>query len=663
MQYRREIDGLRALAVVPVILFHGGFEAFGGGFIGVDVFFVISGYLITTIILAELEKGSFSILRFYERRARRILPALFLVMACCLPFAWLWLLPKDLAEFSRSMAAVAVFLSNVLFWRESGYFDTAAELKPLLHTWSLAVEEQYYVLFPLFLLLAWRMGRRALVAGIALVAVASLAAADRFALTSPAATFFLLPTRLWELAIGALCAFWLARESVAPERAVWREALAVAGVVLVGASVLLFDEATPFPSVYALVPTVGTALLILYARPNTAVGKALGTPLLVGIGLISYSAYLWHQPLFSFARHRSFVEPSSTLMAVLAVATLGLAWMSWRFVEQPFRRAGTIGRNTVFGFALVGSALFIALGAFGYLRGGFPERIPNYDQIAQDFRRHDLRADCDRRSRGGAGELEVCALGFAGAPPAGAIGVFGDSHSIALLPAFDEAGKSARLVVWHLGVGGCPPLLGADVLLGNWEPGACERLAARYVEIARDKGLKEVFLVARWSLYTDGARPGKAKKDNFLVDAKHRVLTMQNSREVFTAAVERTIGAYSRIGTTVHFVEQAPQQRTQPERLFQELNRRGLTGSPTAAQIVTEQSVGLLENARYQDFSRRTIRAAARAAGQPVIALDGLFCDDRRCPIGDANHSLYRDEDHLNLRGVARLTATIRRAL
>lgn len=160
MDYRREIDGLRALAVLPVMLFHAGFETFSGGFVGVDVFFVISGYLITTVVLSDIEQGKFSIVNFYERRARRILPALFLVMFFCIPFAWLWLLPSNMLDFSKSLIAVSIFASNILFWRESGYFDTASELKPLLHTWSLAVEEQYYVIFPLFLILFWRFGKR-----------------------------------------------------------------------------------------------------------------------------------------------------------------------------------------------------------------------------------------------------------------------------------------------------------------------------------------------------------------------------------------------------------------------------------------------------------------------------------------------------------------------
>jgi peptidoglycan/LPS O-acetylase OafA/YrhL len=211
MDYRREIDGLRALAVLPVILFHAGFETFSGGFVGVDVFFVISGYLITTIILAELEQGKFSIVNFYERRARRILPALFLVMLVCIPFAWVSLTPADLNSFAKSLVAVPLFVSNVFFWRDGGYFETAAELKPLLHTWSLAVEEQYYVLFPLFLMLFWRLGKRLILVSLGLVFVASIAIAQWGAYAQPTAAFFLLPTRGWELLIGAFAAFYLAQ--------------------------------------------------------------------------------------------------------------------------------------------------------------------------------------------------------------------------------------------------------------------------------------------------------------------------------------------------------------------------------------------------------------------------------------------------------------------
>jgi len=247
MDYRREIDGLRALAVLPVILFHAGFETFSGGFVGVDVFFVISGYLITTIILAELEQGKFSIVNFYERRARRILPALFLVMLVCIPFAWFWLLPSDMKDFSKSLVAVSVFASNILFWRESGYFDTAAELKPLLHTWSLAVEEQYYVLFPLFLMLFWKLGKRWILVTLGVVFVASLAVAQWAAYEKQAAAFYLLPTRGWELLIGAFSAFYLSKVNREEFGKGLSEVAGWLGVALIMSAVFSYSKTPPFP--------------------------------------------------------------------------------------------------------------------------------------------------------------------------------------------------------------------------------------------------------------------------------------------------------------------------------------------------------------------------------------------------------------------------------
>ncbi|MEY4590384.1 MAG: hypothetical protein RL497_2460 [Pseudomonadota bacterium] len=211
MKYRKEIDGLRALAVLPVILFHAGFAAFSGGFVGVDIFFVISGYLITTIIVTEMDHGSFSLLDFYERRARRILPVLFFVMLCTLPFAWFWMLPQDFKNFSESLVAVPLFVSNVLFYLTSGYFDTSSELKPLLHTWSLAVEEQYYVLFPLLLMLTWKLGKKWIILLLFLISMVSVIAAQLNSIRYALFTFYLLPTRGFEILIGALISLYVER--------------------------------------------------------------------------------------------------------------------------------------------------------------------------------------------------------------------------------------------------------------------------------------------------------------------------------------------------------------------------------------------------------------------------------------------------------------------
>jgi peptidoglycan/LPS O-acetylase OafA/YrhL len=375
MEYRREIDGLRALAVLPVILFHAGFDTFSGGFVGVDIFFVISGYLITTIILNELGQGSFSLVNFYERRARRILPALFFVILVSLPFAWLWLMPSAMKEFSRSLIAVSLFSSNILFWRESGYFDMGTELKPLLHTWSLAVEEQYYILFPAFFMLIWRFGVRAMLVILSLIAVASLAIAQWGSIVKPTATFYLVPTRGWELLIGALVAFYLSRPDPRPPSDVLRQAGSLAGGFLLLYSIIVFDERIPSPSIYTLVPVLGTALIICYANNKTLIGKLLGYQVLVGLGLVSYSAYLWHQPIFSLARHRSLSELGPTVFGALTLLTLLLAYLTWTYIETPFRDKSQVSRNSLFWSSLAVMVLLIGLGIAGNYTDGFKNRF------------------------------------------------------------------------------------------------------------------------------------------------------------------------------------------------------------------------------------------------------------------------------------------------
>ena len=397
LAYRREIDGLRALAVIPVILFHAGFKIFKGGFIGVDVFFVISGYLITSILLFEKENGAFSLLTFYERRARRILPALFIVMATSAFFAWMWLLPRDMKDFSGSIAAVSVFASNIFFWSESGYFDTKAELKPLLHTWSLGVEEQYYLLFPIFLMFTWKLGKifsktiprprlrhgphqapesaipgdnYALVGALLLTLLISLAIAQISVQKYSVATFYLLPTRAWELAMGALTAFFLFEGRQWNLSQLTKQLGASTGLLLIIFAAIYYDKYTPFPSFYALVPTVGASLIILCATPATLVGKLLGLKVFVGIGLVSYSAYLWHQPLFAFARYRISLELSLFIVFTILLLTAVLAFLSWRFIESPFRKKRVFGSKGIIPFGVLCSLFFLIFGFVGYTTEG-----------------------------------------------------------------------------------------------------------------------------------------------------------------------------------------------------------------------------------------------------------------------------------------------------
>lgn len=360
MKYRAEIDGLRALAVLPVILFHAGFEVFSGGFVGVDVFFVISGYLITSILISDLKNNRFSFIDFYERRARRILPALFLVVLLCIPFAWLLMLPSQMLDFSESLVAVVFFASNILFWQESGYFESSAEEKPLLHTWSLAVEEQFYLLFPVFLFLVWRLGSNRVFWAIGFLAGFSLLLSEWGWRNAWVANFYLIPTRAWELLLGSMAAFVVSKKGVRPNNF-----FALSGLIAIVASIFIYDESTPFPSIYSLVPVLGVVSIVLCADSETLAGRLLKTKVLVGIGLISYSAYLWHQPIFAFAR---ITAPESlALMMGLSIASLGLAYLSWKYVEVVFRNKDIVPKEIIFGCSISGVVLLASIGALGHI--------------------------------------------------------------------------------------------------------------------------------------------------------------------------------------------------------------------------------------------------------------------------------------------------------
>jgi len=372
MQRRPEIDGLRAVAVIPIIFFHAGFRGFAGGFVGVDVFFVISGYLICTVILEQARTDAFSLAQFYERRARRILPALFFVMLACLVFAWAWMLPDDLENFGESLVATVLFANNILLWLTSGYWELANEFKPLFHTWSLGVEEQFYLLFPLALLLILRLSPRRVWPWLLAAGVTSLAAAQHYSMTARIAGFLLLPTRIWELMLGALLSPLIARPDVYRPKAAWvGEAFGILGLALIAFAVGSFGRQTPVPGLYALVPAMGAALVIMYADRRTLAGRLLASPALVGIGLISYSLYLWHQPIFAFMRIGSLEEPGAAAYWSAIALTVICATASWRWIEQPFRNPKITPRRIALPVFAGTGAVLAAIGLVFYLNSGF----------------------------------------------------------------------------------------------------------------------------------------------------------------------------------------------------------------------------------------------------------------------------------------------------
>jgi peptidoglycan/LPS O-acetylase OafA/YrhL len=376
--YRADIDGLRGIAVLLVLAFHLGTSKCSGGFVGVDVFFVISGYLIGSIILSEIAVEKFSLLSFYERRVRRIVPALFVMTLVTSLVAYEFLLPAELEEFAKSLLASTFSVSNVYFFHQSGYFEGPAAMKPLLHTWSLAVEEQFYIFLPLFLIAVHKFFPKWQRVLISSVAILSFCASVWGAFHNPSATFYLAHTRAWELLLGTMIVL-----DVFPRfsGAISRNVASIAGLGLILAAAVVYDKATPFPGATALVPCFGAALIIAAGRTGPSiVGRLLSLSPVVFVGTISYSLYLWHWPMIVFQGISGILAqgiwPKAAKLVVLAASFL-VATLSWKFVEQPFRdRRFRFRRRVLFQIAASSAAALVILGVSTLLTRGFPSRFP-----------------------------------------------------------------------------------------------------------------------------------------------------------------------------------------------------------------------------------------------------------------------------------------------
>ena len=395
MTYRSEIDGLRAIAVLPVIFFHAGLSGFQGGYVGVDVFFVISGYLITSILIKDIDKGRFSLVHFYERRARRILPALYLTCFITIITCYFLMAPWELKLLSESLIYVVFFLSNIFFYSNADtaqYFSPQIELFPLIHTWSLAVEEQFYILFPILLFVLYRINKKIVIPGLIIIATFSLLftqfggnltktppffESDFKLLSQPFLASFYMPFgRIWELLIGSLAAF-ISRENFSRGTS---EFMSFLGIILILISISSYDGSLTYPSAFTLVPVIGTFLLIIYSSPKTLIGSILSMKYLVKAGLISYSLYLLHQPIFVFARLA--LEREIHLIEYLIIITIAifLAYFSWAYIEKPCRDKKKMSRRAIFSFSFLGMFFLFLIGLVVFKTDGFKDSyISNYE--------------------------------------------------------------------------------------------------------------------------------------------------------------------------------------------------------------------------------------------------------------------------------------------
>ncbi len=616
LHYRSEIDGLRAIAVLPVILFHAGVSAFQGGFVGVDIFFVISGYLITSIILNDFEAGRFSIIEFYERRFRRILPALFFVLLCVYPLAYLWLMPSEMKAFSQSLVAVSVFSSNVLFWLTSGYFDTATELKPLLHTWSLGVEEQYYVFFPLLIMLLYKIGRKSwIVPSMVLISVVSLVAAEWAATHYPMAAFYLLPFRAWELMAGGLAAVYLRRHAMHTSDGPINQFGSLIGFAALLVSIFAFDKYMPFPGLSALVVILGSVLVIIFTTPKTWVGKILSNRAMVQIGLISYSAYLWHNPLFAFARIRSEFETEPfPLMIALSVLSLVLAYFTWRYVEAPFRNKAVFTRKRIFQISLYGSLVMFVVGIAGHFH--FQRQEFKFDYGWDDAaRRHtcliqDDHADKQDPTCYEQGEAKVL--------------LWGDSHAASLYQGLSGLAKTRGVPLTQLNQSACAPLL-------DWRYSTrlnCQSINDRIINEVAENQYQTIILHSMW--FSEKKPAAFAEIETALAATIRRIKTVSPESQVVVIA-------------------NTPRWYISAERAFAKAEDKGLV---KAGQITAAAAVVLPE-------LEAGLQRAATKEGAKFIAPSQYLCEAggqeyRSCLLskdGTREGMLYTDADHLSKTG------------
>lgn len=647
MKYRPEIDGLRALAVIPVIFFHAGWPGFSGGFIGVDVFFVISGYLITSIIVADLEAGKFSYQRFYERRARRILPALFLVMLVSIPFAWLWMLPNDLQDFSESVAAATLFTSNVLFWRESGYFETTEALKPLIHTWSLGVEEQYYLLYPLLLLAIWKYARKYFISIIVLGLLVSLVFSEYMSRYHISANFFLLPTRGWELLAGACLVNIEANKQI-----IFKEKtssyLAVVGVILVVISVIFFDKETRHPGLITIFPVVGTVLIIAFSNSKGIVNLLLSHRYLVAIGLISYSLYLWHQPVFAFARTYSLKTLTPVNYTGLILFSLLLAFLSYRYVEIPFRSTKKMKVKSFTILFVILGICFVSFGIAGVVTDGFPDRIPDSlllkiegDEYKKIYvKTTDEWEHCYDRSVN-----SPCVLGINNQHSSWAL--IGDSHAGALAGKLDSSLRKKGETGLFLANKGCVYALGLKRADKSEEP--CYEHNYHVRERLSKPDIMNIVISGRYVVNLEkfkfdngegGVESGKPvllEPESF-VDEKDR-------RKRVKASFKSSIEELLKMGKMVYLVYPVPEVGWDVPRQAFKQKFKGIS-----EPISTDAALFYKRSAPVIDL----FNSIPSEGNLTRIYPDKMFCNTvipGRCVTELNNKILYADDDHLSAIG------------
>jgi peptidoglycan/LPS O-acetylase OafA/YrhL len=618
-----------------VLLFHAGL-GFSGGFVGVDVFFVISGYLITRLVLKELEAGSFTLVDFWSRRIGRILPAAAAMVLATLAAGFFLLLPADYVDLATSAIAQQAMLANVYFWRTTGYFDGPADMKPLLHTWSLAVEEQFYLGYPIMLAVLHKTGRKATAATLCLIAVGSLIISHYGTLRSPSAAFFLLPARAWELILGGLLCFF----PTPPRNVLLRESIGAAALASTVAVGWLYDAKTPFPGLAATVPCAATAALIyINSETLTLAGRLLASAPVVMVGLLSYSLYLWHWPVLAFARYWYPSDLPPWAGAVALCGSVALAWLSWAFIEVPFRNTARRAPGmSCFLAAVAALALLVVIG--GLIRGcdGFPSRLP--ESASRFLAEPSYRVKVERPLQA----WEAGDLAMIGTAPASErhvdFLVWGDSHASVLADMLDELAKEHGLVAAVAARAAVAPI-----------PGTYNSFQTKEEQLRRNEAVLQyirrtrttnVVLIANWQHYEKPAGVFSLREDSRLTASP------LPGRELLLARLAQLCGTLADQGIRVWIVLRVPHQPLDP--------RKRLAASAMLAEVLP---VGISRTEWLSTDAATNDGLARLAAGLSHVTIvdpsPACFDDHGMSKIGDASGSFYRDSGHVSPHGAQSL--------
>lgn len=654
LTYRPGIDGLRAIAVLSVVLYHFGVPGLRGGFVGVDVFFVISGFLIGGLLWKERQStGRVALGAFWMRRVRRLAPAYFAMAIVTSAAAWLVLLPFELRGYGESLIAATTWLSNVQFWRESGYFDAGSDSKPLLHTWSLSVEEQFYVVLPL-LVAALGALQRGLARVLAALWVLSLVACVALTPTEPVATFFLFPFRAWEMLTGVLLAIWMREAPPTTPRAVptW--------VPLVGLAIVLTSIAVVvprgFPGWQAMLPVAGTAMILAGQDSGGLAVRLLSLRAPVAVGLVSYSLYLWHWPVLVLSTYWRESYAGWWEAALWLALAIVLTVVGWALVERPLRHARIASPRFLAGAALT-AIVVLACGSAAYLTDGMPSRfspaVQGHVAASQDFLQDLSR--CSTSTDGPLAGIDTCAVGPEGEPPR--VLLWGDSHMRAQMNGLARAAMEAGVPGILIRHAGCPPLFGVRKTESAATP-AADATCYHETEVLR-RGLRDmpslerVLLVGRWSYYAESSGVG--------IDADNRIAIRPAEGSgyvetdpalLYAEALRATVAELTEVVGPVSVLRQVPEVPQYSSRRIARALAHGRLDDVTVAPLLVVEPDALAARARRADAPQL---ALAQAGAITLIDPRPLLCGDGRCSVMRDGRPIYFDNNHLTNAGAVAL--------